>query len=105
MGELARAEEDLSGHEERDEHVDRAMKVLVPAHQVVLVAPVGVAGAVGVVLEDEDLSPDPLLLEAILGSAYQSLEDPLPRLVVGNNRFELIAFWRRKLGMGADIEI
>ncbi len=105
LGQLAGAEEDLAGHQERDEDIHGAVEVLVPAHQVVLVAAVGVAGTVGVVLEDEDLAPDPLLLEPLLGPPNQSFEDSLPRLVVGNYVIEGVAFGGGEFGMRSDIEI
>jgi hypothetical protein len=67
--------------------------------------PVRVPGAVGVVLEDIDLTSDPLLLETLLGTPYQALEDPLSRLVVGDDVFEVVALGGCELGVGADIEI
>ena len=53
---LACAAVDLPGHEERDQHVGHARELAVAGDQVVLVAAVGVAGRVGVVLEQVDLS-------------------------------------------------
>src|SRR5690606_41960191 len=58
LGQLAGTQEYLTGEQERDEDVDRAVEVLVPADQVVLVTSVGVAGRIGVVLEDVDLAAD-----------------------------------------------
>ena len=105
LGQLAGAEEDLPGDQERDEDVDCSMEVLVAADEIVLVTTVRVAGTVGVVLEDEDLAPDPLLLETLLGPADQSLEDPLPCLVVGDDVLEGVALGGGELGMGSDVEI
>ena len=51
---LAGAADDLAGHQERDQHVGQPGELAVPADQVVLVAAVGVAGRVGVVLEQVD---------------------------------------------------
>ena len=81
------------------------MKVLVSADQIVFVAPVGVAGAVGVVLEDEDLPTNPLLLEPLLGPLYEPFEDSLSRLVVGDDIFDVVAFRSGELRMRADIEV
>ena len=66
---LARAGVDLAGDEERDQHVGELGEVAVALDEVVLVAAVGVAGGVGVVLEQVDLAADALLAEALLGAA------------------------------------
>src|SRR5690606_42108179 len=58
LGQVAGTQEYLTGDQERDEDGDRAVEVLVPADQVVLVTSVGVAGRIGVVLEDVDLAAD-----------------------------------------------
>ena len=81
------------------------MEVLVPADQVVLVAPVGVAGAIGVVLEDEDLAPNSLFLQTLLGSLDQALEDSLACLVVRDHIFDHIALGSGELGMGSNVEV
>ena len=77
LGELPCPDEDLAGHQERDQDVDGAVEVLVPADQVVLVAAIGVAGTVGVVLEDEDLAADPFFLETLLSPLDQAFQDSL----------------------------
>ena len=43
---------------------------------------VGVAGAVGVVLEEEHLAADAFLAEALLSALYEPLENALAGLVV-----------------------
>ena len=70
---LARARVDLAGDEERDEHVGELGEVAVALDEVVLVAAVGVAGGVGVVLEQVDLAADALLAQALLGAAARGL--------------------------------
>src|SRR5690606_10048605 len=105
LGELARSQEDLAGDEEGDQHLDGAMEILVPADQVVLVAAIGVAGRVGVVLEEVDLASDALFLEALLGRVDQALENPLPRLVVCHHVDQRIALRSRVLGVAADVEV
>ncbi len=94
LEDLAGAGVDLAGHQERDEDLGVVGEVVAPAGQVVLVAAVGVAGGVGVVLEEEDVAPDALLAQPGLGPLDQVGEDPLPRLVVGDQ----VARWRRTRG-------
>ena len=79
---LAGAADDLPADEERDQHVGEPAELAVPPDEVVLVAAVGVAGGVGVVLEQVDVAGDALLAQAPLRVDEQALEDPLPRLVV-----------------------
>ena len=102
---LARATPDLSGHEERDQDVGHPGELAVPRHQVVLVAPVGVARAVGVVLEQVDVARDALLVQAELGGGEEVLQDPLPRLVVRDDLADQVALGRRVLGVRADVEV
>ena len=68
-----------------------------PADEVVLVAAVGVAGRVGVVLEQVDVAGDALLVQPLLGVDQQALEDPLARLVVHDEVGEVVALGRRVL--------
>ena len=68
-------------------------------------AAVGVAGGVGVVLEQVDVAGDPFLVEALLGVEEQTLEDPLPRLVVGDQLDDVVALGGGVLRMAADIEV
>ena len=75
---LARAGVDLAGDEERDQHVGELGEVAVALDEVVLVAAVGVAGGVGVVLEQVDLAADALLAQPLLGAAHEALEDAAP---------------------------
>ena len=81
-GAPSRAAPDLARDEERDQHVGHPSELAVRGDEVVLVAAVGVAGRVGVVLEEVDLAGDALLVEPHLGAAEERFEDPLPRLVV-----------------------
>ncbi len=53
---LAGPDHDLAGDQERDEHVGEPVELAGAADQVVLVAAVGVAGGVGVVLEQVDVA-------------------------------------------------
>jgi hypothetical protein len=76
-----------------------------PGHQVVLVAAVGVARGVGVVLEEVDVAADALVHEPPLGVDEQVLQDPLPRLVVGDELRERVALGRGVLGVAADVEV
>ncbi len=96
---------DLPADEERDQHLGVAVEVVVALGQVVLVAAVGVAGRVGVVLEQVDVAADALLAQAGLGAGDQPAEDPLPRLVVGHDVGDLVALGRGVLGVAAHIEV
>ena len=68
-------------------------------------APVAVAGGVGVVLEEVDGAADRLLGEALLGRLHERLEDPLPRLVVHDEVVERVALGRGVLGVRTDVEV
>ncbi len=105
LQQFAAAGVDLAGDEERDQGVDDPLEVAVAADEVVLVATVGVTRRVGVVLEQVDLTADSLFLEPLLGGVQQSLEDSLPRLVVGHHVVEVVAFGGGVLGMAAHVEI
>src|SRR5690606_33943698 len=80
-------------------------EVLVPAHQVVLVAAVGVARRVGVVLEEVDLPSDPLLFQPLLGRVDEAFEDALTGLVVGHDIGQRVTLGSGVLGVAADVEV
>ena len=73
--------------------------------EVVLVAAVGVAGRVGVVLEQVDVAVDALVAQPALGVDEQPLEDPLPRLVVGDQVDDVVALGGGVLRVAADVEV
>ena len=102
---LAGPAPDLAGDEERDQHVCHPGELALARHEVVLVATVGVARAVGVVLEQVDVARDALLVQAELGGRQQVLQDALPRLVVGHHLADVVAFGRRVLGVRAHVEV
>src|SRR4051812_8129469 len=81
---LAGAGDHLPGDEKRDEYVGQPAELAMAADEVVLVTAVGVAGGVGVVLEQVDVPGDAFLAQAALGVHEQAFEDPLTRLVVGD---------------------
>src|ERR1039458_7653633 len=66
LEDLPRSGVDLPAHEERDEHLDKMGEVVPAAREVVLVAAVGVAGRVGVVLDQVDNPADAFLAQAAL---------------------------------------
>ena len=102
---LAGAADDLPGDEEGDQHVGEPAELAVPPYEVVLVTAVGVAGRVGVVLEQIDVARDPLLAEATLGVDQQPFKDPLTRLVVNDEFVDAVTLGRRVLRMTSDIEV
>ena len=102
---LAGAREDLPRDEERHEHVREPREVALPAHEVVLVAAVGVARRVGVVLEQVDLARQALVLQALLRVRDEPLEDALAGPVVRDQLAHVVALRRRVLGVRADVEV
>ena len=102
---LAGADDDLPGDQERDQDVGELAELPRAADEVVLVAAVGVAGGVGVVLEEVDVAGDALLVQARLGVEQQALEDPLPRLVVRDEVDDVVALGRGVLRVAADVEV
>ena len=96
---------DLTRNEERDKDVGHPRELAVACHEVVLVAPVGVPGRVGVVLEEIDLAADAFLVQPHLRRRQQMLQDPLARLVVRDQFLDRVAFGRRVFGVGTDVEV
>ena len=77
---------DLPADQERDEHLGVAVELVVALGQVVLVAAVGVADRVGVVLEEVDLAADALLAQAGLGAGDQLGRGSTPPPCRGSRR-------------------
>src|SRR6266536_1189648 len=102
---LAGAAEDLAADEERDQHVRQALELAVARHQVVLVAAVGVAGRVGVVLEQEDLAGDALFALAGLGRGTPALAHASDATVVADEPPPRVTLARGVLGVGADVQV
>jgi hypothetical protein len=102
---LAGAADDLPRHQERDQDVGEPAELATAADQVVLVAAVGVAGGVGVVLEQVDVAVDAVVGEPVLGVDHQPFEDPLPCPVVRDEVDQVVALGRRVLGVAADVEV
>ncbi len=102
---LARARVDLARDEERDEHVGELGEVALALDEVVLVAAVRVARAVGVVLEEEHLAAYALFAEALLRALDEALEDAFSGLVVDDEVADRVALGCRVLGMAADVEV
>ena len=73
--------------------------------QVVLVAAVGIARRVGVVLEQVNVPGDAFLAQPLVGVHLQALEDPLPRLVVRDEVKDVVALRCRVLRMAAHVEV
>ncbi len=105
LQDLSRAREDLPRHEERDQRLGQALEGDVAADEVVLVAPVGVPGGVGVVLEEQDVARDAVLAQPLLGLMEQVLHDPLARLVVDDELGDVVTLRRGVLGVEARVEV
>src|SRR5450432_4161504 len=71
---LAGTADDLPGHEKRDEDVGQPSELPLAADEVVLVAAVGVAGRIGVVLEQVDVAGDAFFAQPTFGIDEQALE-------------------------------
>ena len=102
---LARAADELAGDQERQQHVGDPGELAGPHDQIVLVAAVGVACRVGVVLEQVDVPADALVGQPLLGVDQQVFQYPLTRAVVGDELHEAVALGGRILGVAADVEI
>ena len=102
---LACPADNLPGDQERDQDVGQPAELAVPADQVVLVAPVGVAGRVGVVLEQVDVPGDALFPEPPVRVHQQAFQDPLAGLVVDHQVQDVVALGGGVLGVAAHIEV
>ena len=102
---LAGAREDLAGDQERDELLGHVIEVRGPLGEVVLVATVGVADEIGVVLEDRQVAGKALLVHLVLGVPQQVFEDAVAGLVVDDHVLRAGALGRGVLGMAAGIEV
>ncbi len=102
---LARAADELAGDQERQQHVGDPGELTGPHDQVVLVAAVGVARRVGVVLEQVDVAADALVGQPLLGIDQQVLQDALTGAVVGDQLGQVVAFGGCVLGVAAHIEV
>ena len=80
LQDLAGAADQLPGDQERQQDVGDPGELARPADQVVLVAAVGVAGRVGVVLEQEDVAADALVGEPRSASTSRSSRIRSPAL-------------------------
>jgi hypothetical protein len=97
--------DDLPGDQERDQDVGEPAEFPVPSHEVVLVAAVGVARGVRVVLEQVDVPGDAFLAQPPVGVDEQALQDPFPGLVVDHQVGDAVALRGRVLGVAADVEV
>src|SRR5262245_58250346 len=102
---LARPREDLPSDEKGDQPLGEPLEGDVAAHQIVLVAAVGVPRGVGVVLEKEDVPGDAILTQPLLRLMEEILHDPLPRLVVDDEIGDIVALGSGILGMEACVEV
>jgi hypothetical protein len=102
---LPGAADDLPRDQERDQDVGQPAELAVPPDQVVLVAPVGVARGVGVVLEQVDVAGDALLAQPPVGVHEQALQDPLASLVVHDQVGDVVALGGGVLGVAADVQV
>src|SRR5690625_4604513 len=105
LQDLAGPADDLAGDQEGNEDVGQTPELPVPSHEVVLMAAVGVARRVGVVLEQVDVTGDAFFVQALLGIDLQAFEDALAGLVVGHQVHEVVALGGGVLGVAAHIQV
>src|SRR5680860_535924 len=105
LGDLPGPADDLPGHQERDEYVGQLRELAVPSDEVVLVAAVGVAGGVGVVLEQVHVAGDPLVVQSPFRVDQQPFEDALSRLVMGDQVADVVALGGGVLRVATDVEV
>ena len=102
---LAGAADQLAGDQEGQQHVGDPGELAGPHDEVVLVAAVGVARRVGVVLEQVDVAADALIGQPLLGVDQQVFEHPLARAVMGDQLDQAVAFGSRIFGMATDVQV
>src|SRR5690606_28961684 len=102
---VPRPGEDLPGDEERHQHLGSAREVGPASDQVVLVAAVGVARRVEVVLEQVDAPLDAVGLQPRLRVLGEPDEDALARLVVRDELREVVALRGRVLRVRPHVEV
>jgi hypothetical protein len=95
----------LPGDQERDQPVGDLGELAAAGDEEVLVAPIGVAGRIGVVLEQVDVAADALLGEPRLGIDDQVLQNPLPRLVVRDQGGQVVTLGRGVFRVRSDIQL
>ncbi len=102
---LAGAADELAGDQEGQQHVGDPGEFTGPHDQVVLVAAVGVARRVGVVLEQVDVAADAFIGQPLLGVDQQVFEHPLTRAVMGDQLHQAVALSGGVFGMATDVEV
>ena len=102
---LAGTADKLARHQEWQQHVRYPGEFAGPHDQIILVASVGVACRVGVVLEQVDVPADALIVEPLLGVDEQVLQHPLARTIVGDELDQVVAFGGGVFGMAAHVEV
>src|SRR5207249_2007544 len=102
---LAGPGEDLPGDEEGDERLGQPLEADITTDQVVLVAAVGIAGRVRVVLEQQDIPGYSVFPKALLGLVKEILHDALAGLVVDHQLGDVVALRRGVLRVEAGVEV
>ncbi|CAB4734375.1 unannotated protein [freshwater metagenome] len=62
-------------------------------------APIAVAGRIGVITKEIDISSDPLLAQTLLGGVDELFKNPLPCFVVSHEVIQGVTLRRRVLRM------
>lgn len=96
---LARAAQQLTGDKEGNEDVREPGELPVACDEIVLVAAVGVAGRVRVVLEEVDVARDSFLVQASFGVHQESFENALACFVVRDQFGHIVTFGCRVFRM------
>src|SRR5690348_17218354 len=101
LEDLPSARIDLSGDEKGDQLLRHLPKIDIPPHEIILMAYIGIAKRIGIVLKDIDLSRETFFPEALLRSWEARLQQPLSCLVVNHQIQDTVALGCRVFGMAA----
>ena len=102
---FAGAADQLTGDQEGQQHVGDPGEFPGPHDQIILVASVGVACRVGVVLEQVDIAADALVGKPLFGVDQEVFQDPLAGPVVGDELNQVVALCGGVLGVTPDVQI
>src|SRR5215813_6197113 len=93
LEEFPGSRKDLARHQEGNQLLGKVVEVSGPLHQVIFMAPVGVAHEISIVLEDRQGTAQALLTEPLLGIVEEVLENALASFVVDHQVQRTCAFW------------
>ena len=102
---LARAADQLASDQKRQQLLAEGLQRELAADQVVLVRTVGVPARIHVVFEQVGRTCEAVVTQRLIALLRQLVEDPLPRLVVGEQLAQRVALRGRVLRVRAHIQV